>query len=270
MCRAARGRRRPGQVASKTVAGFARDRSRIESGFSGGFLPSVAPRPIDASTAVATFLGAWIVAQLVSSLILVALSDGDTTTEVSFGVLAVALSGAWASYLIGMWIASQRAGSGNMIADYGVSFRWVDVFGLAVGAVAQLVLIRVVYLPLEALWPDTFTRDRLTENAQDLVDRAGGASTMLLVAVVVIGAPVVEELFYRGLLQRSLADRFNEGVVVVGVAAIFAGVHFRPVEFPGLFVFGLILGWVALRARRLGPAITIHVGFNLTGLLLVL
>jgi membrane protease YdiL (CAAX protease family) len=35
-------------------------------------------------------------------------------------------------------------------------------------------------------------------------------------------------------------------------------------------VFGLILGWAALRARRLGPAITIHVGFNLTGLLLVL
>ena len=55
--------------------------------------------------------------------------------------------------------------------------------GLAVGAGSQLVLIRVVYLPLEALWPGTFTEDRLTENAQDLVDRAGGASTLLLFAV---------------------------------------------------------------------------------------
>ena len=112
--------------------------------------------------------------------------------------------------------------------------------------------------------------DRLTENAEDLVDRAGGSWTVLLVAVVVIGAPIVEELFYRGLLQRSLADRFNEGAVLVFVAAVFAAVHFRPIEFPGLFVFGLILGWAALRYRRLGPAITIHVGFNLTGLLLVL
>jgi len=91
-----------------------------------------------------------------------------------------------------------------------------------------------------------------------------------LVAVVVIGAPVVEELFYRGLLQRSLAARFNEGAVLVVVAAVFALVHFRPIEIPGLFVFGLILGWAALRSGRLGPAITIHVGFNLTGLLLVL
>jgi membrane protease YdiL (CAAX protease family) len=252
------------------VSGIERDRSRTDFGFSGGFLPSAAPRPIDASTAVFTFLGAWVVAQIVSSLILAALSDGAASSEVSVGVLAIALCGAWASYLVGMWIASDRAGSGSFIADYGVAFRWIDLLGLAVGAGAQLVVIRVVYLPLEALWSDTFSEDRLTENAQDLVDRAGGASTLLLVAVVVIGAPIVEELFYRGLLQRSLADRFNEAAVVVAVAAVFAAVHFRPVEFPGLFVFGLILGWAALRARRLGPAITIHVGFNLTGLLLVL
>jgi membrane protease YdiL (CAAX protease family) len=242
----------------------------MEFGYSGGFLPSASPRPIDASTAMVTFIGSWAAAQLVSSVILLVLADGQTSSEASFGVLAVALAGAWASYLTGMWLASQRAGSGSMVADYGITFRWIDLAGLAVGAGAQLVLIRVVYLPLEALWPGTFTEDRLTENAQDLVDRAGGASTLLLVAVVVVGAPVVEELFYRGLLQRSLAARFNEGAVLVAVAVIFAAVHFRPIEFPGLFVFGLVLGWAALRTRRLGPAITIHVGFNLTGLLLVL
>jgi len=247
-----------------------RDRARTELGFSGGFLPSASLRPIDASTAVFTFLGAWTIAQVVSSLILLVLGNGGAATEVSFGVLAVALLGAWASYLIGMWIASQRAGSGSMISDYGITFRWIDLAGLAIGAGAQLVVIRVVYLPLEALWPDTFTRDRLTENAQDLVDRAGGASTLLLVGIVVIGAPLVEEVFYRGLMQRSLAARFNEGAVLVAVAAIFAAVHFRPIEFPGLFVFGLILGWAALRTNRLGMAITIHVGFNLTGMLLVL
>ena len=252
------------------MPGSARDRARPEYGFSGGFLPSVAPRPIDASTAVFVFVGAWVVAQVVSSLILIALGNGDAAGEVSFGVLAAALCGAWACYLVGMWMASERAGSGNVIADYGITFRWVDLLGLAVGAGAQLVVIRVVYLPLEALWPDTFSEDRLTENAQDLVDRAGGASTLLLVGVVVIGAPIVEELFYRGLLQRSLAARFNEGAVLVLVAAVFAAVHFRPVEFAGLFVFGLILGWAALRTGRLGPAITIHIGFNLTGLLLVL
>jgi CAAX protease family protein len=252
------------------MAGSAHDRARTEPGFSGWFLPSEGPRPIDATTAVTTFLAAWVVAQVISSLVVAALGDGDAATQVSFGVLAIALIGAWTSYLAGLVIASRRAGSGNFVADYGLSFRATDVVGLGIGVVAQLVVIRAVYLPLEALWPDTFTDDRLTENAKDLVDRAGGASTVLLVLVVVLGAPVIEELFYRGLLQRSLADRFNEGAVLVGVAFVFAAAHFRPVEFPGLFVFGLILGWAALRTHRLGLAITIHIGFNATGLALVL
>ena len=226
--------------------------------------------PIDAHTAVLTFVGAWIAAQVVSAVVLTVL-DGETgdTTSTSIGVLASALAAGWACYLAGMWWASDRAGSGRPVDDYGIVFAPIDVIGLGIGALSQLVLVRVVYLPLEAIWPDTFTDDRLQENARDLIDRAGGATTALLFLIVVIGAPVVEELFYRGLLQRSLAGRFSDGLVVVGVAAVFAFVHFRPVEYPGLFAFGLVLGLVALRTGRLGMAITTHIGFNLTGLLLV-
>lgn len=234
----------------------------------GGFLPSAAPRSIDANVAVLAFVGGWVVAQLVSSLIVGAVYDGDPT-DATFGALAAGLAGAWTCYLAAMWLASQRAGSGDFRDDYGVEFAWIDLVGLGVGVVCQLVLLRVVYLPLEALFPDTFTQDRLEENAKDLVDRAGTA-TWLLVVVVAIGAPIVEELFYRGLLQRPLAARFSEGPVIVGVAAVFALVHFRPVEFPGLFAFGLVLGFAAARTRRLGMPIMIHVGFNATALALAL
>lgn len=231
-----------------------------------GFLPSASPRQIDASTAVFAFTATWVIAQVVSALI----ARPDSSTNPSFGVAAWSLVGMWFCYLAGLWVTSQRAGSRSPITDYGFSFRWADATGLFVGVVAQLVLVPSVYFPLEAIWPDTFAQDRLTESAQDLVDSAGGSLIFLLFLVVVVGAPVVEELFYRGLLQRPLAARFNEGLVVIGVAALFAGMHFRPVEFPGLFVFGLLLGWSSLRADRLGPAITIHVGFNLTGILLTL
>lgn len=215
------------------------------------------------------FVGAWMLAQVVSGLLVGALHGGPAT-EAPFRVLAAGLAGAWACYLGGMWAASQRDGTGDLRVDYGIEFRWIDVVGFGIGALCQLVLLRVVYLPLEALWPATFTQDRLEENAQDLVDRADGASALLLIVVVAIGAPIVEELFYRGLLQRPLAARFSDGPVLVGVAAVFAVVHFRPVEFPGLFVFGLVLGFAALRTRRLGPAIAIHMGFNATALALVM
>ncbi len=240
------------------------DSARGSASLPGGFLPSAAPRPIDAPTAAATFLGAWLAAQIVASLIVVAVAD--RTDDPSFGVTALALVGAWTTYLAAMWLASQRAGSGSMVADYGLRFRPIDVVGLGIGVLCSLVLIRLVYLPLEALWPATFSQTKLNENAQDLVDSAGG-SAWVVVAVVVVGAPLMEELFYRGLLQRSLASRYSEGLVVVGVAALFALVHFRPIEIPGLFVIGLVFGFVALRTGRLGMAIMIHAGFNATGIL---
>jgi hypothetical protein len=233
----------------------------------GGFLPSASPRPIDVTTAVVAFVGGWIVAQLAASLVLAALHGTGSLTEPDFSVTAAALVAMWASYLLAMYIASEREGSGSFVADYGLAFRAIDLLGLGVGVLANLVLIRLVYLPLDALWPDTFGEDKLGENARDLVDRADGASAVLLVLAVVVGAPLVEELFYRGLLQRSLAARFDEGLVVVAVALLFAVLHFRPVEIPGLFAVGLLFGVAALRAGRLGPAIMIHVGFNATGLL---
>lgn len=240
------------------------DSARGSASLPGGFLPSAAPRPIDARTAAATFLGAWLAAQIVASLIVVA--TADRSTDPSFGVTALALVGAWTTYLVGMWLASQRAGSGSMVADYGLRFRPIDVVGLGIGVLCSLVLIRIVYLPLEALWPATFSEAKLNENAQDLVDSAGG-STWTVVAVVVVGAPLMEELFYRGLLQRSLASRYSDWLAVVGVAALFALVHFRPIEIPGLFVIGLVFGFAALRTGRLGMAIMIHAGFNATGIL---
>ena len=54
--------------------------------------------------------------------------------------------------------------------------------------------------------------------------------------------------------------------MVVVVAALFALVHFRPVEFPGLFAIGIVFGVAALRTGRLGMPIAVHAGFNAVGI----
>jgi membrane protease YdiL (CAAX protease family) len=53
------------------------------------------------------------------------------------------------------------------------------------------------------------------------------------------------------------------------VALWFAVVHFQPVETPGLFVVGLVLGSCALLTGRLGLGVVAHMAFNATGLVLV-
>ena len=44
----------------------------------------------------------------------------------------------------------------------------------------------------------------------------------------------------------------------------------QPLQFPGLFVAGLLFGALAWRAGRLGPAIFAHVGFNTVAAIVLL
>jgi len=222
---------------------------------------------VDVRVAIVVWLAAWLVGQLASAAIATA-SGAEASDELSIPTLALAVSVTWIAYLAGMWAASDRAGSGRFVDDYGVRFAPVDLLGVPIGVLTQLVLAPLVYLPLRGVWPDTFSDDRLRETARDLTDRASGASVVLLVLIVAAGAPVVEELVYRGLLQGSFAARVNGTVAWIAASVWFTLVHFRPVEYPGLFAFALVAGACALVTRRLGMSIATHVAFNTTGLVL--
>ena len=226
-------------------------------------------RRIDVPVAVATWVAAFVIGQLASALI-VGASGADDLDSVPIPTLFAGVAATWVAYLVGMWAASRRSGSGDFIEDYRVRFAAIDLVGLPLGVLTQLVLVPLLYLPLSELWPDTFSEDRLSENAEKLVDRANGGSMVLLVLMVCLFAPVVEELVYRGLLQGSLAARFDRVVALVVTAAWFALIHFRAVEYPGLFLFGLVAGAGLMFTGRLGLPILTHLAFNVTGLLLAL
>ena len=219
--------------------------------------------------AVGTWFGGWVVGMLVAA-VLYSASGTENVDDVGIPILFAGVAAGWVAYLVGMWFASRRSGSGDFVEDYHLRFRAIDVVGLPIGVLSQLVLVPLVYFPLARIWPDTFADDRLSENAEKLADRASGLTMLLLVLMVCVGAPIVEELVYRGLLQGSFAARFNHIAAWIAAAAWFAIIHFRPVEYPGLFAFGLVVGACFLVTRRLGMSMATHVAFNVTGLLLAL
>ncbi|MFT3853035.1 MAG: CPBP family intramembrane metalloprotease [Ilumatobacteraceae bacterium] len=223
---------------------------------------------IDIRTASLVWLLTWLVGNLLGSLI-VTVGGGGGGDSAPLWVNVVGAVCLWVPMLAGLWYLSDRLGSGNIARDLNLRFQPIDLVGIAVGVLSQLVLLRLLYWPLEQWWPNTFGRDRVEQSARDLSDAAHGGWYVLLVFVVVIGAPIVEELMYRGLLQGAFTRRLDDVVGVVLVAAWFALIHFRPVEYPGLFVFGLVLGVCALRTRRLGMSVLTHMAFNATGLILV-
>jgi membrane protease YdiL (CAAX protease family) len=86
-----------------------------------------------------------------------------------------------------------------------------------------------------------------------------GLLSLLLVGAVI--APLVEELFFRGLLYGYLRARRGRGVAVVVSSAIFAAMHLIPVLMPSLFLFGVVLALVYERYDSFYPAVVLH-GLN--------
>jgi uncharacterized protein len=226
---------------------------------------------VEAPVNVAYFLVVWVAAAFAQSTVLLVLGPrrGDPTVW----VLALSLVAGWSVFLVGTRVASRQVGSGDVRPDFGIRAAPIDLIGVPIGVATQLALVPAVYLPLRAIWPDAFSDAALSETAKDLVDRARTSSSLVLVVlfvVVVIGAPLVEEIVYRGLLQRPLLARYNPAIVVITVAVTFALIHFRPVEYPGLLAAGLVFGICAWRTGRLGMSIAAHVGFNAIGMALAL
>ena len=141
--------------------------------------------------------------------------------------------------------------------------------GVPAGVLGQLVLVNLVNWPLSKFFPDTFSFDDVSQRAEDLASTAPGAWMILLVLIVVVGAPVVEEIVYRGSLHTNMVRATGTAVGLVVTAALFAAVHLEPVEFPGLFVFALLLGGLRQWSGTLGMPIVTHMAFNATGLILV-
>jgi membrane protease YdiL (CAAX protease family) len=107
------------------------------------------------------------------------------------------------------------------------------------------------------------------DRARNLYDSATGIWLVVLFIVVVLGAPVVEELVYRGFIQAGLQGRFNDIAALVVTAVWFTVIHGRVAEFPGLFAFALVLGTCFLVTKRLGLPFVAHLAFNATGLALL-
>ena len=163
------------------------------------------------------------------------------------------------SMLAAALVVAWRKGRGPVI-DFGIRMRSIDVpVGVVIGVATQYVAT-LLYLPF-IRW-DVVTTEDLEKPARELTDRAHGAGILLLFLVVAVLAPIAEEIFFRGLVLRSLERRLGTSWAIVGSAALFGAAHLEPLQFPALFVFGLVAAVLATRTGRLGPGIWAHTAFN--------
>ena len=94
---------------------------------------------------------------------------------------------------------------------------------------------------------------------------ATSSDRMTLVAVIVVAAPVFEELLFRGFLMRGLLDtRLGERGAVLVTALLWAFVHLQ-YDWYGIayiVLIGLLFGYARLRTGSLAVPILLHMLVN--------
>lgn len=218
-------------------------------------------------------LGVWglsfVAANVASIAVLVATGHANEGVSVPTWVVAASTTAMWAVYLAIIRSRIRATGTPDVLGALGVRATRTDSWGLVLGVACQLVLVNLVNWPLSRMFPEQFNSERVSMRAEDLIKPANGWWMVVLVLVVVVGAPIVEEIVYRGWVHPGLVRSWGPTVGTLATAVLFAAIHFVPVEFPGLLAFALVLGWARQRTGRLGLCVISHMAFNATGLLLV-
>jgi membrane protease YdiL (CAAX protease family) len=212
---------------------------------------------------VAIAFGGWFVLSVLAVAMIAGLPQ--TPTGKGLGVV-VGVVLPWVALVGWPWVVARTRGSG-VANDFGWRITWSDVpLGILGGFVSLLLAAGV----------GAITRHffgSFNSAAGEVAGTLTGHRLWLAIFAVLIafGAPVVEELAFRGMLFSALLKRgVSARRTTVLVAITFAIFHFEWIRLPLLLVIGLVLGYLRERTGRVGASVVAHSVNNIIGALSLL
>jgi len=181
--------------------------------------------------------------------------NGDLTT---FGNVFVQLATALGFLLVPMAIASRRGAQGlpEILGRLGVRrFR--------PSALKWMALAIVVYLIGVALYAQLVVEP----HQKDIAEGFGAIPVQVL--LIVVAAPVSEELCFRGMLYGGLREKMPRLAAALLAGVVFGGLHalVGVTAVPPLMLFGVILSLLYEKTGSIVPGILLHMLNNSIALL---
>jgi membrane protease YdiL (CAAX protease family) len=194
------------------------------------------------------------------------LADGSSSGA---GATVIAgMVGQWVGMVGYLVFASKVKGQGTLRDDFGLRWNgWADIaLGIGVG-LGSIIAIGIVISAVASM----FGTDPGT-NTDRILDSAGSdTGRYILVAFASFGAPVVEELYFRGLALRAFERRLGPALGIVMSTLVFAVLHYQSGTagetvslLAGIFVLGAIFAAVVRWRGTLVVSMTAHMTLNLT------
>lgn len=140
------------------------------------------------------------------------------------------------------WMRTGSRGGETLFSGWKVDLTWI-FFGM-IALFAATVLIE----PVLSLFPDRWLE--LIESQM----RLGG----WMMLTVVVAAPILEEILFRGIIQGSLVRKYGPWRGVLVASAVFGIVHGIPQQMVNAFFVGMVLGFVYYCSRSLVVVMVIH------------
>ncbi|MGI6123289.1 MAG: CPBP family intramembrane glutamic endopeptidase [Acetivibrionales bacterium] len=97
----------------------------------------------------------------------------------------------------------------------------------------------------------------------------GNEITLVQILSVVIVAPIVEEILYRGLIMKSLQIGMPVVIALIIQALIFGLMHGQLLWICYATFLGVLLAIIRLRYKSLYPSILLHMSFNAANYILI-
>jgi uncharacterized protein len=215
-----------------------------------------------------------VLAQLVVAGIAFAVL-GITSSEDPATVTAALVSDiAWLAFML-FWLERWHQGWRDRVGVFLTGRGRDAAFGAIAGLLLYPIIALVVAIPLTILFGAVSGKDATTpEQLPQHLDTAQVVASVLLAVVV---APIAEELFFRGVLFRSLRDRHGFWIGALVSAFVFGLVHYVPAAWQDtmllqtIMVFtGIALAWIYERRGNLVANVAAHMAFNTVGIVLIL
>lgn len=132
---------------------------------------------------------------------------------------------------------------------------------------SKVLIASVVFILALGLWTNYLSELADLPNSMQETFEMMMRHPLGIIAIVIM-APIVEELLFRGAIEGYLLRKWKHPAgAIVFSSLVFGLVHGNWVQAPFAFVIGLALGWMYYRTGSLLPGILMHFVNNSTAVL---
>ena len=182
-----------------------------------------------------------------------------TMTTVQWAVIlstAGILAQGFAVWMI--WRASSNDGEQGAVRALSLSPAGIGFFGHVVVVVLTLVGVAALAIVITMVFPHK-------GSVQPIVGFIKSDYWWIAIAPVAVGAPVFEEILFRGFLFTAIAgSRLGAAGAIVITSVVWALFHAGYVwqELVIITAFGFVLGWLVWQLGSVWPGIMCHAAWN--------